>query len=133
MIHYSSDESEDILNLFNKEAKREYYSNIDYKRFGVRTEDDQCMIAMRQAQQSHKDLLEKMDVCQRKVEKNRKKSSQIGSMTQQRKQVPDEYQQVVCLSARQKTQQEDRYMKDDVISDEYDSEIISSDQDEEES
>ena len=103
MIHYSSDESEDIINLFNKEAKREFYSNIDYKKFGVRTEDDQCMIAMRKAQQSHQDLLDKMDVCQQKVEKNRKKSSQIGSMLQQRKQVPDEYQQVVCLSTRQKT------------------------------
>lgn len=45
MIHYMSDESEDIVNLFNKEAKREFYSNIDYKKFGVRTEEDQCMIA----------------------------------------------------------------------------------------
>lgn len=63
MIHYASDDQEDMVNLFNKEAKREFYSNIDYKKFGVRTEDDQCMIARRQAQQSHQDSLEKMDVC----------------------------------------------------------------------
>lgn len=56
MIHYASDEQEDMVNLFNKEAKREFYSNIDYKKFGVRTEDDQCMIARRQAQQSLQDL-----------------------------------------------------------------------------
>ena len=47
MIHYASDEAEDIVNLFNKEAKREFYSNIDYKKFDVRTEDDQCMIDKR--------------------------------------------------------------------------------------
>ena len=44
MVHYSSDESENLVTLFNQEAKREFYSNVDYKKFGVQTEDQNIQL-----------------------------------------------------------------------------------------
>ena len=41
MIHFASDEAEDMVSLFNDQAKREFYSNIDYKKFDVKIEDAQ--------------------------------------------------------------------------------------------
>ena len=44
MVHYSSDESENLVTLFNQEAKREFYTNVDYKKFGVQTEDQNIQL-----------------------------------------------------------------------------------------
>ena len=39
VIHYASDPSQDLLEIFNTENQREYYSNRDYQRVGGRKND----------------------------------------------------------------------------------------------
>lgn len=39
VIHYASDASQDLLEIFNEENQREYYTNRDYQRVGGRKSD----------------------------------------------------------------------------------------------
>ena len=39
VIHYASDPSQDLMEIFNTENQREYYSNRDYQRVGGRKND----------------------------------------------------------------------------------------------
>ena len=39
VIHYASDPTLDLVDLFNKKAQREYYTNADYNRVGGRDQD----------------------------------------------------------------------------------------------
>ena len=96
VIHYASDPNLDLMDLFNKKAQREYYTNGDYLRVGGKSADLNPALRQIVAEDSSD---EEYDECSEpekrgpKIFSSKRKegqvTSRIGSLLEQKLPIPD--------------------------------------------